>query len=95
MRVAIAARARQAEPAGTSYYHGHHMQVHASGNRGLLTVQKRPCNNPYAGYYDEEINLSLDAANPWFLDYGPPVRALRHTTGPEDWANFNGEGLID
>lgn len=37
-----------AEPAGTSFYHGHFMSTMASGNRGLNIVRKRPCDNPYA-----------------------------------------------
>lgn len=50
------------------------MQTHASGNRGMNVVRKRRCNDPYAGYYDDEIILALDASNPWFLNWGPPVR---------------------
>jgi FtsP/CotA-like multicopper oxidase with cupredoxin domain len=37
-----------AEPAGTTFYHGHAMNAQASGNRGVHIVRKRPCNDPYA-----------------------------------------------
>ena len=54
------------------------MQAHASGNRGINAVKKRPCNDPYAGYYDEEIILALDASNPWLVDWSTtPVRMWR------------------
>jgi len=79
-----------ANPAGTSFYHGHAMYCQGAGNRGMHIVRKTPCNDPYAGYYDDEIVLALDASLPWFLDTsGATPQALRHVTAQEDWSNFN------